>query len=169
MSSRPGLGRLIGIRYCKQRHRIWAELSIPPSVLYSIHGNAVSSHVSAFLEAQHTRFQPATKMSGSQPPFDPLSFNPRDLPKELLVEWSRDPSMFLDKPGHPTQYDAKNRVEYVKRMVAVYVSPAVFALGKDPYPGLRENRYIPELRTTTPIYRDTRPWMGSNYLLMHIS
>lgn len=110
-----------------------------------------------------------TKMSGNSPPFDPLTFDLRDIPKELLSEWVRDPPIFLAEPGHPTEYDAKSPVEYVKRKVATYVSPAVLALGKNPYPGIRENRRVPELQTTTPRYHPNRPWMGTNHFLMHIS
>jgi hypothetical protein len=103
------------------------------------------------------------------PPFDPLTFDYHNVPEKTRAIWSLNPAILLATPGHRTKYDAKSPEEYYRTMRATYLSPAVYALGKDPYPGLRVNRHIPELQTTTPKYRPNKPWMGDNNILMFIS
>jgi hypothetical protein len=109
--------------------------------------------------------------SASQPshPFDASTFNPRSLSKETRARWGRHPSLTVADGSGPTKYDAKSAKEYWRIMLRTNVSPAVFALGKNPYPGLHQRRYIQELQTDTPEYDVHSPWMGENSVLMYIS
>jgi hypothetical protein len=109
---------------------------------------------------------PATRPS---PPFNALTFNLNDIPIKKRAEWSHDPDIVIDDPGAHTEYDAKSAHEYYRRNRATKVSRAVFALGKNPCPGLHDHRYISELQTKTSQYDPRSPWMGKNPVLRYIS
>jgi hypothetical protein len=109
---------------------------------------------------------PATRPS---PPFDALTFDHNNVPKERRAVWARNPSIAVDDPGAPTKHDAKSAYEYYRRMRATKVSRAVFALGKNPYPGLHDHRHVSALQTNTSKYNPTLPWMGKDPVLRYIS
>jgi hypothetical protein len=94
------------------------------------------------------------------PPFDARTFEMYKVPMDTRVKWAQDPDLVLDDPRAPTEHDAKSAYEYYRRERATKVSSAVYALGKNPYPGLHDHRYVAELQTSTPLYDPVHPWMG---------
>jgi hypothetical protein len=104
------------------------------------------------------------------PPFDALTFDIYNVPIDIRVEWAKNPDIVLDDPRAPTECDANSAYEYYRRKRATKVSSAVYALGKNPYPGLHSHRYVPELQINTPPYNPTDPRMGRDTpLLRYIS
>lgn len=85
------------------------------------------------------------------------------------MKWCLHPPIVIADPDGPYLEEAKSPYEYYRRTIATYISPAVFELGENPYPGLHKTRHIPELQTDTPQYSATSPWMGENDILMYIS
>ena len=101
--------------------------------------------------------------------FNPLTFNYLDIPRSMRSVWSQDPPMKVADGTEPDIHTTTSAREYYRTMITTYVSPAVKALGKNLYPGLRQRRYIPELQTHTPRYDITQPWMGTSPILSYIS
>ncbi|CAD0106126.1 unnamed protein product, partial [Aureobasidium uvarum] len=87
----------------------------------------------------------------------------------MRSEWGRDPPLAVCDGTEPLIEDATSAKEWYQRKITTYVSPAVFALGKNPYPGLHIRRYIPELQKYTPEYIVSDPWMGESMILRHIT
>jgi hypothetical protein len=102
-------------------------------------------------------------------PFNALTFDHNVIPPGIRAQWARNPSIVVDDSGAPTEQDAKSAYEYYRRMRATKVSRAVFALGKNPYPGLHDHRHVSELQTDTSKYHPTLPWMGKDPVLRYIS
>lgn len=113
----------------------------------------------------------AGQASSSQPSssFNPLTFNYLDIPRSTRSVWRHDPPIEVADGTEPKIHAATSAREYYRRMITTYVSPAVKALGTNPYPGLRQRRYIPELETHTPRYNLHRPWMGASSILQFVS
>jgi hypothetical protein len=123
------------------------------------------------MEIDQTSPSGAGQASSSQPssPFNPLTFNFRDIPRSTRSVWIHDPPIEVADGNEPKTYTATSARECYRRMMTTYVSPAVKALGTDPYPGLRQRRYIPELEIHTPRYNLERPWMGKSSILQFVS
>lgn len=123
------------------------------------------------MEIDQTLPSSAGKASIPQPssPFNPLIFNHLDIPESIRSVWSQDPPIEVADGTELDIYATTSAREYYRTMITTYVSPAVKALGKNPYPGLRQRRYIPELQTHTPRYYINQPWMGTSPILSFIS
>ncbi|KAH0398638.1 hypothetical protein KCU89_g7031, partial [Aureobasidium melanogenum] len=123
------------------------------------------------MEIDQTSPSGAGQASSSQPssPFNPLTFNYRDIPRSTRSVWIHDPPIEVADGNEPKTYNATSARECYRRMMTTYVSPAVKALGTDPYPGLRQRRYIPELEIHTPRYNLERPWMGKSSILQFVT
>ncbi|KAH0357185.1 hypothetical protein KCU81_g167, partial [Aureobasidium melanogenum] len=102
------------------------------------------------------------------PPFDASSFDPSTLSKDELKLMVLDPDLCLIGTK-PALEDAASKHGWVRRKYTVEVSPSVLALGKNPYPGLRQSRSIPELNRDTPAYDPCQPWFGDNPLLRYLT
>ncbi|THY78453.1 hypothetical protein D6C86_02805 [Aureobasidium pullulans] len=103
------------------------------------------------------------------PPFDPSIFDPEDVPEDLRKEWDREPDLYVRDGTQLDPKDATSAKQLYRRLNSHSVSPAVLALGKNPYPGLRIRAYVPLLGEMTPEYDDTLPWMGDNAFLHFIT
>ena len=101
--------------------------------------------------------------------FNPLTFNLLDIPRSMRSVWNQDPPIEVADGTDPNTHAATSAREYYRTMITTYISPAVKALGKNPYPGLRQRRYIPELQMNTPRYDINQPWMGTSQILQFIS
>jgi len=98
------------------------------------------------------------------PPFDISTFDPKTLSEEFKHTASLDPDLYpID--AKPALEHATSRRDWVRRDTAVEVSPSVFALGKEPYPGLKFVRQVPEWNMTTPEYNYSNPWFGESFIL----
>ncbi|KAH0274148.1 hypothetical protein KCU74_g9830, partial [Aureobasidium melanogenum] len=104
----------------------------------------------------------------SSPPFDASTFDPSTLSKAELKLMVLDPDLCLIGTK-PALEDAASKHGWVRRKYTVEVSPSVLALGKNPYPGLRQSRPIPELNRNTPAYDPCQPWFGDNPLLRYLT
>ncbi|KAI5242466.1 hypothetical protein E4T42_07700 [Aureobasidium subglaciale] len=97
----------------------------------------------------------------SEAPFDPSTFDPESIDEALREAWRRNPSLTVPDENDIDETTATSAKEYYRRWIRIPVSPAVMALGKNPYHGLRVRRYIPELNRWTPAYDDRYPWMNN--------
>lgn len=102
------------------------------------------------------------------PPFDASTFDLSTLSKDELKQMVLDPDLCLIDT-RPSRNNATSKREWVRRKYTVEVSPSVLALGKNPYPGLRQSRSIPELNRNTPAYDPCQPWFGDNPLLRYLT
>lgn len=64
---------------------------------------------------------------------------------------------------------ATSKWDFVRRRATIEVSPSVLALGKDPYPGLKQRRDIPEWNMTTPEYNYSKAWFGDSLILTYLT
>lgn len=101
--------------------------------------------------------------------FNPLTFNYLSIPSSQRSIWRQDPPIEVADGTEPKTETATSAREYYRIMKTTYVSPAVKALGTNPYPGLRQRRWIPELDTETPRYNVQMPWMGISRILQFVS
>ncbi|KAG9838182.1 hypothetical protein KCU98_g10312, partial [Aureobasidium melanogenum] len=102
------------------------------------------------------------------PPFDASTFDPSTLNDDDLRQMILDPDLCL-VGKKPALEDATSKRDWVRRKYTVEVSPSVLALGKNPYPGLKQSRPIPDLNRNTPSYDPCQPWFGDNPLLRYLT
>ncbi|KAH0369928.1 hypothetical protein KCU65_g2960, partial [Aureobasidium melanogenum] len=113
--------------------------------------------------------QPSPSSSGQTSPFNPLTFNPLSIPSSKRSLWRQDPPLEVADGNEPKTSTATSAREYYRILKTTYVSPAVKALGTNPYPGLRQRRWIQELETETPEYNGKMPWMGISRILQFVT
>ena len=106
---------------------------------------------------------------GASVPFDPFTFDHTTLPKDVLDSWARSPSLVLDDSAPTSPTTAISAYEYVRILKRREVGRDVLALGKHPFPGLRQARYVPALRKYTPVSKPEQPWMGASMMLRYIT
>ncbi|KAG9599672.1 hypothetical protein KCU86_g3408, partial [Aureobasidium melanogenum] len=102
------------------------------------------------------------------PPFDASTFDPSTLSDDDLRQMILDPDLCL-VGKKPALEDATSKHDWVRRKYTVEVSPSVLALGKNPYPGLKQSRPIPDFNRDTPAYDPYQPWFGDNPLLRYLT
>ncbi|KAI4732501.1 hypothetical protein E4T50_16926 [Aureobasidium sp. EXF-12298] len=102
------------------------------------------------------------------PPFDASNFDPSTLSEDDLRQMVLDPDLCLIGKK-PALKDATSKRDWVRRKYTVEVSPSVLALGKNPYPGLKQSRPIPDLNSNTSAYNPCQPWFGDNPLLRYLT
>ncbi|KAI4717170.1 hypothetical protein E4T48_06648 [Aureobasidium sp. EXF-10727] len=102
------------------------------------------------------------------PLFDASTFDDSTLSEDFIRNASRDPDLcLLDQRPDPKLATSKH--DWVRRTKTYGVTPSVLALGKNPYPGLRVTRPIPELNQDTPAYDPFKPWFGDSYILNRLT
>lgn len=90
------------------------------------------------------------------------------MSEDYLRQTVIDPDLCL-VGKKPALEDATSRRDWVRRKYTVEVSPSVLALGKNPYPGLKQSRPIPDLNRDTPAYNACQPWFGDSPLLRFLT
>jgi hypothetical protein len=96
------------------------------------------------------------------PLFDISTFDPNTLSDEFKHVASQDPDLclFHEKPDRMLAF---SRWDFVRRATTVEVAPNVLALGKNPYPKLREKIDIDDFEQ--PAYDLQMPWFGKSRIL----
>jgi hypothetical protein len=102
------------------------------------------------------------------PPFDISTFDPSILSEEYIKTANRDPNLCL-VGTKPALEHATSRRDWVRRKRTTEVSPSVLALGKDPYPGLRQRRDMPDWNMTTDEYDYSKPWFGDSLIMRFLT
>jgi hypothetical protein len=102
------------------------------------------------------------------PPFDISTFDPSTLSEEYIEHNRRDPDLCLIGQK-PALEHATSRRDLVRRKTTIEVAPSVLALGKNPYPGLKQHRDIPGEDSTIPEYDYSEAWFGDSLILKYLT
>lgn len=165
-SLKPGEKHIHLYESISVRVAFWLDVSAPNlqrkvSLTQSLHGCFEFIRMSDPMDFQWT--------TPRSPPFDILTFDPETLSKEFKDTARLDPDLCL-VDARPTLEHATSRRDWVRRNTAVEVSSSVLALGKDPYPGLKVSRKVPEWYMTTILEYDySKPWFGDSLILHYLT
>ncbi|KAI4739884.1 hypothetical protein E4T50_09673 [Aureobasidium sp. EXF-12298] len=96
------------------------------------------------------------------PPFDISTFDPSTLIPEFTQVASEDPDLCLVQEK-PDPMLADSAWDFVRRSNTVEVAPNVLALGKNPFPKLRDDIHIPDFDYRN--YDRQMPWFGESFIL----